>query len=104
MAGTGHLPTFHLLQALSNRRHPTHHHVLHSLGVGYGAHCAVSLALGFLFLGAGTHTFSTTNSSVAALLVALFPTLPHTPTDNRCHLQGTKLSSLTPCCGPPPPT
>ncbi|GIL62356.1 hypothetical protein Vafri_16529, partial [Volvox africanus] len=87
MAGTGHLPTFHLLQALSNRRHPTHHHVLHSLGVGYGAHCAVSLALGFLFLGAGTHTFSTTNSSVAALLVALFPTLPHTPTDNRCHLQ-----------------
>ncbi|GIM09537.1 hypothetical protein Vretimale_13366 [Volvox reticuliferus] len=87
MAGTGHLPTFHLLQALSNRRHPTHHHVLHSLGVGYGAHCAVSLSLGFLFLGAGTHTFSTTNSAVAALLVALFPTLPHTPTDNRCHLQ-----------------
>ncbi len=38
---------------------------------------------------AGTHTFSTTNSSVAALLVSLFPTLPHTPTDNRCHLQVT---------------
>eukprot|EP00198_Chlamydomonas_reinhardtii_P004462 XP_001693798.1 anaphase promoting complex subunit 1 [Chlamydomonas reinhardtii] len=82
-----HLPTFHLLQSLSARRHPAQHHVLSSLGVGYGAHCAVSLALGFLFMGAGTHTFSTTNSSVAALLVALFPVLPHTPTDNRCHLQ-----------------
>ena len=50
---TGHLPTFHLLQSLSARRHPAQHHVLSSLGVGYGAHCAVSLALGFLFMGAG---------------------------------------------------
>jgi hypothetical protein len=45
------------------------------------------MAIGFLFLGGGTHTFSTRNSAVAALLVALYPRLPTGPNDNRCHLQ-----------------
>ncbi|KAH7548349.1 hypothetical protein JRO89_XS14G0107000 [Xanthoceras sorbifolium] len=32
-------------------------------------------------------TFSTSNSSIAALLVSLYPRLPTGPNDNRCHLQ-----------------
>lgn len=32
-------------------------------------------------------TFSTSNSSIAALLIALYPRLPTGPNDNRCHLQ-----------------
>nr|POE84850.1 anaphase-promoting complex subunit 1 [Quercus suber] len=32
-------------------------------------------------------TFSTSNSSVAALLITLYPRLPTGPNDNRCHLQ-----------------
>ncbi|KAE8695610.1 Anaphase-promoting complex subunit 1 [Hibiscus syriacus] len=47
----------------------------------------VSLAIGFLFLGGGTRTFSTSNSSIAALLITLYPQLPTGPNDNRCHLQ-----------------
>lgn len=32
-------------------------------------------------------TFSTSNSSIAALLITLYPRLPTGPNDNRCHLQ-----------------
>ncbi|KAL2248926.1 UNVERIFIED_CONTAM: Anaphase-promoting complex subunit 1 [Sesamum indicum] len=49
--------------------------------------CVVSLAIGFLFLGGGMWTFSTSNGSVAALLITLYPRLPTGPNDNRCHLQ-----------------
>lgn len=47
----------------------------------------ISLAIGFLFLGGGMRTFSTSNSSIAALLITLYPRLPTGPNDNRCHLQ-----------------
>lgn len=47
----------------------------------------VSLATGFLFLGGGMQTFSTSKSSIAALLITLYPRLPTGPNDNRCHLQ-----------------
>ncbi|MCD7447534.1 Anaphase-promoting complex subunit 1 [Datura stramonium] len=49
---------------------------------------AVSLAIGFLFIGGGMQTFSTSKSSIAALLITLYPRLPTGPNDNRCHLQG----------------
>jgi hypothetical protein len=52
------------------------------------------LAIGFLFLGGGTHTFSTQNSAIAALLISLYPRLPTGPNDNRCHLQ---VIPLLPC-------
>uniref|UniRef100_A0A452YXB2 Anaphase-promoting complex subunit 1 beta-sandwich domain-containing protein n=1 Tax=Aegilops tauschii subsp. strangulata TaxID=200361 RepID=A0A452YXB2_AEGTS len=45
------------------------------------------MAIGFLFLGGGTHSFSTSNSAIAALLITLYPRLPTGPNDNRCHLQ-----------------
>ena len=46
-----------------------------------------SMALGFLFMGAGTLTFGTSPQEVAALVVSLFPRMPASTTDHRCHLQ-----------------
>lgn len=80
MAGSGHLQTFRLLRYLRGRSSAEGQ-------VNYGLQMAVSLAIGFLFLGGGTHSFSTSNSAVAALLITLYPRLPTGPNDNRCHLQ-----------------
>ncbi|KAF8397264.1 hypothetical protein HHK36_016174 [Tetracentron sinense] len=80
MAGSGHLQTFRLLRFLRSRNSADGH-------ASYGIQMAVSLALGFLFLGGGMRTFSTSNSAIAALLITLYPRLPTGPNDNRCHLQ-----------------
>jgi len=48
---------------------------------------STSLALGFLFMAGGGATFSTSPQATAALVIALFPRFPHSPTDHRCHLQ-----------------
>ncbi|GMI87289.1 pollen calcium-binding protein 1, EMBRYO DEFECTIVE 2771, anaphase promoting complex 1 [Hibiscus trionum] len=80
MAGSGHLQTLRLLRFLRNRSSVDGH-------ANYGIQMVVSLAIGFLFLGGGTRTFSTSNSSIAALLITLYPQLPTGPNDNRCHLQ-----------------
>jgi anaphase-promoting complex subunit 1 len=53
----------------------------------YGAHMAISMALGFVFLGAGSRTFSRTSASLAYLVIALYPCFPQTSSDNRHHLQ-----------------
>ena len=53
----------------------------------YSAHMSTSLALGFLFMAGGGATFSTSPQATAALVIALFPRFPHSPTDHRCHLQ-----------------
>lgn len=45
------------------------------------------MALGFLFMGAGTLTFGTSPEAVAALVISLFPRMPASTTDHRCHLQ-----------------
>lgn len=109
MAGSGHLPTFRLIQMLSRRvaaplRPPNQAAgpdgqpggpiaaVLGGAGVGtnslhYGHHLAVSLAAGLLFLSGGRSSLSTSNEAIAALLIALYPVWPCTPTDQRCHLQ-----------------
>ena len=80
MAGTGHLETFRLLRFL-RRRTDSEGAIL------FGNHMAISLAIGFLFLGGGGYTFSTNNGAVAALLIALYPSFPKNPNDHRCHLQ-----------------
>ena len=53
----------------------------------YSAHMSTSLALGFLFMAGGGATFSSSPQATAALVIALFPRFPHSPTDHRCHLQ-----------------
>ncbi|XP_020578138.1 anaphase-promoting complex subunit 1 isoform X2 [Phalaenopsis equestris] len=80
MAGSGHLQTFRLLRYLRSRSSVDGH-------MSYGIQMGISLAIGFLFLGGGVRTFSTRDSAVAALLIALYPRLPTGPNDNRCHLQ-----------------
>ncbi|XP_038722804.1 anaphase-promoting complex subunit 1 [Tripterygium wilfordii] len=80
MAGSGHLRTFRLLRFLRSRNSSDGH-------TNYGIQMAVSLAIGFLFLGGGMRTFSTSNTAIAALLITLYPRLPAGPNDNRCHLQ-----------------
>ncbi|GAB4827614.1 hypothetical protein Ancab_034497 [Ancistrocladus abbreviatus] len=80
MAGSGNLQTFRLLKFLHNRNPADGE-------ANYGIQMAVSLAIGFLFLGGGMRTFSTSNSAIAALLITLYPRLPTGPNDNRCHLQ-----------------
>ncbi|KAH7290973.1 hypothetical protein KP509_30G071400 [Ceratopteris richardii] len=80
MAGSGHIGTLKLLRYL-RRRGDT------SGAISYGNHMAINMALGFLFLGGGTTTFATSNSAIAALLIALYPRFPTAPNDHRCHLQ-----------------
>jgi hypothetical protein len=48
---------------------------------------ALSMAIGFLFLGGGSRTFATNDAAVAALVIALYPRLPASTMDHRCHLQ-----------------
>lgn len=111
MAGSGHLPTFRLIQLLSRRAAPPLRSTSHAAaqgpdapppcpitagvggaGVGssslhYGHHLAVSLAAGLLFLSGGRSSLSTSNEALAALLVAAYPVWPSSPADQRCHLQ-----------------
>lgn len=78
MAGTGDLALFRRLRAL---------HAQVSPDVHYGSHLASHMAIGVLFLGGGTHTFSTSNKALAALICAFYPIFPSDVQDSRAHLQ-----------------
>ncbi|KAL9615500.1 MAG: hypothetical protein Q9167_000013 [Letrouitia subvulpina] len=78
MAGTGDLQVFRRLRSLHGRTDPD---------TPYGSHLAAHMAIGVLFLGGGTHTFSTSNLAVASLLCAFYPLFPATVLDNQSHLQ-----------------
>lgn len=78
MAGTGDLEVMRRLRALHGRDDPD---------TSYGSHMAAHLAIGALFLGSGTATFSTSNLAIASLLIAFYPLFPANVQDNRAHLQ-----------------
>ncbi|EON96435.1 putative 20s cyclosome subunit (apc1) protein [Phaeoacremonium minimum UCRPA7] len=78
MAGTGDLVVMRRLRSLHGRD---------DAETSYGSHLAAHLAIGTLFLGCGTATFSTSNMAIAALLVAFYPIFPADVQDNRSHLQ-----------------
>ena len=78
MAGTGELNVLRRLRI-------AHGHF--SEGVTYGTHLSSHMALGLLFLGAGKYTLGTSDSAIAALVIAFYPALPSTPMENRAHLQ-----------------
>ncbi|GAA5839235.1 hypothetical protein JCM9279_002636 [Rhodotorula babjevae] len=78
MAGTGELNVLRRLRVA---------HGMFSEGVTYGSHLATHMALGLLFLGQGKHTLGNSDAAVAALLLALYPAYPSSPTENRAHLQ-----------------
>lgn len=56
-------------------------------GLAYGNYMALSLAVGFLFLGGGAYTFGSSNEAVAALVISLYPVFPQVTSDNKHHLQ-----------------
>ncbi|XP_076035625.1 anaphase promoting complex subunit 1 isoform X2 [Oratosquilla oratoria] len=84
MAGTGDLEVLRIIRYLRSRVGPT------NSTVGYGSHLAIHMALGFLFLGGGRFSLSTSNMAVAALLIACFPKFPTHSNDNRYHLQALR--------------
>jgi anaphase-promoting complex subunit 1 len=78
MAGTGDLELLKFLRIQHGRQ---------DASVGYGAQMATHMALGLLFLGGGRFTLGTSDSAIAALVIAFFPRFPGTAQDNRAHLQ-----------------
>ncbi|KAJ4290939.1 Anaphase-promoting complex subunit 1 [Kalmusia sp. IMI 367209] len=78
MAGTGDLELFRRLRALHAQVGPD---------MQYGTHLASHMAIGVLFLGGGTYTFSTSNKAIAALICAFYPIFPTDVQDSRAHLQ-----------------
>ncbi|KAH0510942.1 Anaphase-promoting complex subunit 1 [Microtus ochrogaster] len=81
MAGSGNLKVLQLCRYL---------HMKTGGEMNYGFHLAHHMALGLLFLGGGRYSLSTSNSSIAALLCALYPHFPAHSTDNRYHLQALR--------------
>lgn len=79
MAGTGDLDLLRLLRVLRRDTAAT-----------YGQQMATHMALGFLFLGAGSCSFGTSNECIAALLISLYPVFPDKALDNRYHLQALR--------------
>ena len=87
MAGTGDLKTMSLIRSLLRRVGNTREG---HCSIGFGSYMAISQALGFLFLGAGSFQFGTDMESIAALLIATYPRLPQNSNDNRYHLQALR--------------
>lgn len=53
----------------------------------YGGHMAISMALGFVFLGACRYSLSTNHLGIASLLISLYPRFPSFSNENKFHLQ-----------------
>lgn len=76
MAGTGDVQCFRLMKRIRKR-----------VEGEYGFSIAVHMAIGFLFLGNCQYSFSNSDFSIAAVLAAIYPKFPNSPSDNRFHLQ-----------------
>jgi anaphase-promoting complex subunit 1 len=85
LAGSGNLGALRLLRRLRSRLDPSG-----AAAITYGSHMAVSMAIGFLFLGGGARTFSRAPAATAALLAAIVPPFPATTGDQRFHLQALR--------------
>ncbi|XP_032780822.2 anaphase-promoting complex subunit 1 [Daphnia magna] len=84
MAGTGDLQVLRLCRHL-RMRSGTFSNV-----VTYGSHMATHMALGFLYLGGGRLSLSTSPEAIAALVCACYPKFPTHSNDNRYHLQALR--------------
>eukprot|EP00727_Mastigamoeba_balamuthi_P002198 m51a1_g11976 anaphase promoting complex subunit 1 (1501) ;mRNA; r:840808-846266 len=78
MSGTGDVEAMRVLRSL---------HFRVGEEINYGHHMARNMAMGFLFLGGGKLTFSTSVESVAMLLCSVFPIWPLHSSDERHCLQ-----------------
>ncbi|CAG8479884.1 12760_t:CDS:2 [Funneliformis mosseae] len=84
-AGTGNLQVLRRIRKL--RRLDINPGNITTYFRSYGNYMVISMSLGFLFLGGGTYTLSTSNKAIAGLVCALFPRFPVECFDNRAHLQ-----------------
>ena len=76
MAGTGDANSFRVMKRIRKR-----------VEGEYGFSIAVHMAIGFLFLGNCQYSFSNSDFAIAAILAAIYPKFPNSPSDNRHHLQ-----------------
>ena len=81
MAGSGDVDCFRTLRLMRKR----FEHDMH-----YGYNMAINMAIGFLFLGHGSFTFSNNNLAIASLLCSMYPVFPQSPSDNRYPLQALR--------------
>ncbi|CAG8851097.1 27287_t:CDS:1, partial [Racocetra persica] len=84
-AGSGNLEVLRRIRKLHRQEVDTSSSS--TISHSYGTHMVTSMSLGFLFLGGGNFTLSTSNKAIAGLVCALFPRYPIEPYDNRAHLQ-----------------
>ncbi|KAF0515978.1 putative Anaphase-promoting complex subunit 1 [Gigaspora margarita] len=84
-AGSGNLEVLRRIRKLHRQEVDTSNSS--TISHSYGTHMVTSMSLGFLFLGGGNFTLSTSNKAIAGLVCALFPRYPIEPYDNRAHLQ-----------------
>jgi anaphase-promoting complex subunit 1 len=85
MAGTGNLEAMRLLRRLRSRLDGGG-----GAAITHGSHMAVSMSLGFLFMGGGARSFSRAPAATAALLAAVVPPYPSSTSDQRFHLQALR--------------
>ena len=90
MAGTGDIPClrrFRMMHGQTSAR--------------YGAHAAVHMSIGLLFLGGGKFTLGTSNCAIACLVTAFFPRFPRSSSDNVSYVQALRhlwVLALEPRC------
>lgn len=78
MSGTGELNVLRRLRVS---------HGQEGVGVTYGSHKAMHMALGLLFLGKGYYSLGNSNIAIAALSIAFFPRFLANSNDNRAYPQ-----------------
>lgn len=78
MSGTGELNVLRRLRVS---------HGQEGVGVTYGSHMAMHMALGLLFLGKGYYSLGNSNIAIAALSISFFPRFSASSNDNRAYPQ-----------------
>lgn len=78
MSGTGELNVLRRLRVS---------HGQEGVGVTYGSHMAMHMALGLLFLGKGYYSLGNSNIAIAALSISFFPRFLQVSSDNRAYPQ-----------------
>eukprot|EP00002_Diphylleia_rotans_P002367 TRINITY_DN11506_c0_g1_i1.p1 TRINITY_DN11506_c0_g1~~TRINITY_DN11506_c0_g1_i1.p1 ORF type:complete len:1753 (-),score=276.58 TRINITY_DN11506_c0_g1_i1:480-5738(-) len=81
VAGTGDLEILRFLRGIRSINLPND---------TYGYHVLVGMGIGFLFLGGGLCSLSTSNIAVASLLCSMYPYFPTEILDNQYHLQALR--------------
>ncbi len=91
MSGSGDLESFKILRILRKRLDSETKHSV------FGYQQAIHQAIGFLFLGSGSLTFSQTKESIAYLLISTFPIFSNNTNDIDKYLQPLRYLYVLAC-------